>query len=528
MGDQDKYVDAKKFDSDHESSEDDDQEPEDSDDELDAFAKMEVDMAVFHQLQQEGMEDKFRTKMQRKRKKAKETRRQRVMQAWSGEFAGFAESLEDQNANRMSLEDGDDGDDDDDDDDDEEDLMALRVMQEKQRKALDDGSDGAGPDGMALEALADGPPPDEVSEAEETAKAAPARVTSTDIVPVEEEDGEEALRAVNRADRWFSQDIFRTAGAGNADSDAGSGGEVREMDDSLLPIMPKTDKQKRQEKRKQQRERNLCRKTIKVDDAEKLPMEVAPMELPKPLVPMASDTGKFQKPSDPQELAETLALGSLLVESKKSRMELIDAGYNRYTFDKQLDLPDWFVENEDKHNKPQLPISAELMDQFRAKMREINARPIRKVAQAKARKKRRLQKRLEKLRGAALSLMETPDMSEAAKGRQMRKAVNQAAKQERRKVTVVAIKKGGGGNRGAKERGKVPKGAKTMVVDRRMKSDRRGEKRANKRDPKREKKLVRKQFLKQQKQKLNRGGIKKGNKRRRDKSGDGPGVYGKQ
>merc|ERR1719468_450478 len=111
-------------------------------------------------------------------------------------------------------------------------------------------------------------------------------------------------------------------------------------------------------------------------------MEVAPLGPPKPLVPMASDSGKFNKPTDPQELAETLALGSLLIESKKSRMELIDAGYNRYTFDQQLDLPDWFVENENKHNKPELPISKELMDQFRAKMREINARPIRKVAQA--------------------------------------------------------------------------------------------------------------------------------------------------
>jgi len=336
------------------------------------------------------------------------------------------------------------------------------------------------------------------------------------------------LRAIHRADRWFSQDIFRTAGAGDDGSDGGSDGEVREIDESLLPKLPLTDKEKRKLERKKRRERNVCRKTMKVDDAERLPMEVAPLEAPKPLVPMASDSGKFQKPSDPRELAETLALGSLMIESKKSRMELIDAGYNRYTFDKQLDLPEWFVENEEKHNKPELPISRELMDQFRAKLREINARPIRKVAQAKARKKRRLQKRLEKLRGTALSLMDTPDMSEAAKARQMRKAVNQAAKQERRKVTVVAIKKGGGGNRGRNEKGKVPKGAKTKVVDKRMKSDRRGEKRANKRDPQREKKMVRKLYLKQQRQKLNRGGAnKKGNKRRKDKGGDGPGIYGK-
>merc|ERR1719293_142179 len=102
-------------------------------------------------------------------------------------------------------------------------------------------------------------------------------------------------------------------------------------------------------------------------------------------------------------------------------MELMDAAYNRWTFDPNPALPSWFSEEEEKFNKPELPISKELMDQFRAKLREINARPIRKVAEAKARKKRRLQKRLEKLRNTATSLADTPDMSESSKARQMRK-----------------------------------------------------------------------------------------------------------
>ena len=40
------------------------------------------------------------------------------------------------------------------------------------------------------------------------------------------------------------------------------------------------------------------------------------MEPPKSLVT------RFEKPSDPRELAETLAIGSLLVDSKKSRRGL--------------------------------------------------------------------------------------------------------------------------------------------------------------------------------------------------------------
>merc|ERR1712187_460350 len=146
------------------------------------------------------------------------------------------------------------------------------------------------------------------------------------------------------------------------------------------------------------------------------------------------------------------ALGYLLVASKKSRMELMDAAYTRWTFDKQEGLPDWFTEEEEKHNKPELPISKDLMDQFRAKLREINARPIRKVTEAKARKKRRLQKRLEKLRTTAMSLSGNDDISAAAKGRQIRKQVAQLARQEKAKPQVVAIKKGGGGH----TKGKAP------------------------------------------------------------------------
>jgi len=222
-------------------------------------------------------------------------------------------------------------------------------------------------------------------------------------------------------------------------------------------------------------------------------MEVAPLEPPKPLVPTNAE-GKPLKPDDPQELAETLALGSVLAESKKSRMDIIDAAYNRWAFDRDELLPDWFTEEENRHNKAELPISKELMAQFRAKLREINARPIRKVAEARARKKRRLQKKLEKLRSTAMSLADVSDMSEHAKAKQMRKAVRKLAKQDERKVSVVAIKKGGGG----KVKKMAPKGAKVKVVDRRMKSDLRGLKKANARNKSKTKAVQKKQAKKKQ------------------------------
>jgi len=437
----------------------------------------------------------------------------------------------------MALKNKEDEDDDDDDEEDSEvDLRALRTVQ---KNTEEDEASEDGIDAVALASLADGPPgrrrPEEkpargrrkAEKAEEDAEDESAEEyggakasTSTALVPVREE-GEEALKADHRASRWFSQEIFGGMGDGLGGDDdeedgASSDDEVKEVDESLLPKLPLTDKEKRRLKRKKELERNEKRGKSRTQDKEEEagPLEVAPLEAPKPIVP----TGP-QKPSDPRELAETLALGSLLVESKKSRMDIIDAAYNRWTFEADEGLPDWFTEEEEKHNKPELPISKDLMDQFRAKLREINARPIRKVAEAKARKKRRLQKRLEKLRSTAMSLADTPEMSEQAKAKHMRSAVSKMARLDERKTTVVAMGKAGGGRKTGK--GKAPKGAKTKIVDKRLKADRRGEKKANKRNPQRKKIQARKQALKGKKGSKVKG--VNGGKPKKQKGGGGGG-----
>merc|ERR1719168_537165 len=87
-------------------------------------------------------------------------------------------------------------------------------------------------------------------------------------------------------------------------------------------------------------------------------------------------------------------------------------------------------------------------------------------------------------------------MSEVAKARQMRKAISKAARADERKVQVVAIQKGGGGR--SQTKGKVPKGAKVKVVDRRLKSDRRGEKKAAAFNKRRQRTLNKKQNRKKQ------------------------------
>lgn len=528
LEDQDDYIDPNASSNDEEEDDDADQESDSDEEELDRYARLEVDLAVSHELSKAHDGEKFRKKMQRKMKAKKESRRERVMAAWAGELGAFNEALDQKASTHHMLEnqkemDDDEEDSGDDDSDDEADLKTLRLSQHAAFSGVDMDSmessmAGPGPSAAAREIMAEGAAKKKVQKAKMDQQAAlkdgeevDLDQMTTDLAVVEDaEDQVETLREKHRANRWFSQDIFKNVGAANVSDimpldhdsdDAEEDGIMQEADDKDLPQMPLTDKEKRKLKRKkdmEKLERLGIKKPRATDTAE---MEVAPLEAPVQL-----DMTGPQKPTDPRELAETMALGTLLTSNKKTRMDLIDASYNRWTFDGDEALPDWFTEDENKHNKPELPITKEMMATWRAKLREINARPIRKVAEAKARKKRRLKMRLDKLRKTAMSLVDAPDMSESAKARLMRKQVSKAANADQRQVTTVGIQKSGGGNRGKKEKGKVSKGAKVKVVDHRLKSDARSEKRAAKRAGAKGRAKNRKTMLKKQRKKEGKGG----------------------
>jgi AdoMet-dependent rRNA methyltransferase SPB1 len=166
--------------------------------------------------------------------------------------------------------------------------------------------------------------------------------------------------------------------------------------------------------------------------------------------------------------AEAITLASRLVNRQTTASKLIDEGFNRHSMNHKDGLPTWFLDDEAKHYKPNLPATKESMAILREKQRELDARPIKKVAEAKARKKFKAHQKMEKAKKKADGLMEASDMTERDRANQVTKVMGRAHGKPKlaEKKLVVAR----GANRGVKGR---PKGVtgRYKIVDSRMRKE---------------------------------------------------------
>lgn len=164
---------------------------------------------------------------------------------------------------------------------------------------------------------------------------------------------------------------------------------------------------------------------------------------------------------DSDDYAQTLALGTMILRRSKEKA-FVDASYNRYAWNDPSDLPEWFVDDENKHYRPQLPIPPALLAKLKERMMALSTKPIAKVAEARARKSKRAKTKLAAAKKQAEAVANSTEMSEAMKLKAISKALQGQDNKRPGKKYVVAKK--GRGNVGVK-------GAK--LVDKRLKSDKR-------------------------------------------------------
>ncbi|VDM33009.1 unnamed protein product [Hydatigera taeniaeformis] len=182
--------------------------------------------------------------------------------------------------------------------------------------------------------------------------------------------------------------------------------------------------------------------------------------------------------------ADEKALAGQLIQSAKSRRDLLEWNFHRYRFfEDDSTLPDWFVDEEKKFMRKAPPIE----ESKGLIARPIQGKTLKKAEEAKARKKMKLTKRLARVRKRAENL--PGDLTEKEMWSKVRTMYKNAGllKKKRRPIAYIVNTKAGSRSKSQA----VPRGAKIKLVDRRMKSDLRGEaksvtKRGRKRSRKRD------------------------------------------
>ncbi|KAK4226897.1 putative adoMet-dependent rRNA methyltransferase [Podospora fimiseda] len=281
-----------------------------------------------------------------------------------------------------------------------------------------------------------------------------------------------------RAGRFFSQEVFKDIeiGLDGSEEEEEEEQQDEEMDDVIMMEDSDDDIPTIAEQKKMRKENAVKAKEKKKDSR---------FEIVKAEKTEDSDDEsdweesekkkkKGEKPTIDIVTAEAMTLAHQLARGEKTIHDIKDESYNKYALKDRDGLPDWFLDDETKHDKPHKPITKEAAQAIKEKLRAYNARPIKKVAEAKARKKFKQAQRLEKLRKKADLLLGDEGMSEKEKAGSIAKLMAQANKKKRKApVTVV---KAAGQNRAVQGRPRGVKGRYKMV-DPRMKKEMRALKR---------------------------------------------------
>ncbi|CAL9021933.1 unnamed protein product [Prunus brigantina] len=259
---------------------------------------------------------------------------------------------------------------------------------------------------------------------------------------------------------WFSQDIF---------AEAVEQGDLDKSDSEDEMQVERQEKPSLVGKAKENNAIQNVKKKIENDAAGSNHHQVQASKaeddfeiVPAPGTDSSDDSSSDESEDmDIDKKAEILACAKKMLR-KKPREHMLDDAYNKYMFDDE-GLPRWFLDEEKRHRQPIKPVTKEEINAMKAQFKEIDARPVKKLAEAKARKKRVAFRKLEKIRKKANTISDQADISDRSKRKQIEQMYKKAEPKRPQKEYVVAKK-------GVQVR--VGKGK--VRVDRRMKKDARG------------------------------------------------------
>lgn len=346
-------------------------------------------------------------------------------------------------------------------------LTKRRSLREALQKRVENGGDDGKED---LEE--DDAPKMKVSDGE----------SSTDEDVESDEFGIENTDANSReAALWFSQPMFEGMNDVSSDEESSSGD-----DENMVDVDDGEDFHRAAEIEAEKMAQDKKKKA----EADGRDFDIVAAEKPAEVGADGKDDGEDSDSSfhssdyDTDEKAEMVAISTRMRESKREGQELLDEAYHRYTFDDPLDLPRWFADQDGAYRQRQTPVTKEHVEEMKAYIKSLQAAPTKKEAEAKARRRARVAKNVEAMKTKANSIAEQGDVSVGSRMRAIEDLYKQAMKRgssggKKNKKKVYQVLKPGGRLTVGKNIGKGRKalrGARTTLVDRRLKADKRAAK----------------------------------------------------
>lgn len=180
-----------------------------------------------------------------------------------------------------------------------------------------------------------------------------------------------------------------------------------------------------------------------------------------------SDCSNEEDAYNSDEKAEIRAIAKKMLR-KKERLKILNNTYNRYVFEDNDKVPKWFANEEKQHTIPNKPVTKAEVLAEKQYMKKFTDRMPKKVLEAKARKKHKLNKKLEKVKKKAEAIANQDEIAEFSKVKQIEKLYKRELARNKEKKKYI-VSRSFTNNSGRDRRG-------VKHVDRRLKKDKRAEK----------------------------------------------------